>query len=256
MQASNFNLNHYLARVGFQGEVKADIASLTELMRCQLFSIPFENLDVQAGKVVSLVPEEIVDKLINRHRGGYCFELNGLFAMALQALGVEYRFVAARPLLYPEKKPKTHMAIVLKLEDELWLFDLGFGSYGIRAPMRLSRVDTEIIQDHDRFMLTREGECDYVVQASVQGTWRPQFSFDLTPYDWVDFIPANYYSSTHPDTIFVKKLIVILHTPSGRKILSGHTLKIIEQGSEQVLPLSEAEKDRVLREHFGLEIQA
>lgn len=64
MQADNFNLQDYFARIGFQGQPSTDIAKLNALMRCQLFSVPFENLDVQAGKVVSMVPEEIVEKIV------------------------------------------------------------------------------------------------------------------------------------------------------------------------------------------------
>jgi N-hydroxyarylamine O-acetyltransferase len=107
MKADNFTLQSYLSRIGYHGDAQADIATVTEMMRRQLFTVPFENLDVQAGKVVSLVPEEIVEKILNRNRGGYCYEVNGLFAMALQSLGIPYQFVAARPMFYPVKRPKN-----------------------------------------------------------------------------------------------------------------------------------------------------
>lgn len=158
MKAENFVLQKYFDRIGFIGDATADIATITEIMRCQLFTVPFENLDVQAGKVVSLVPEEIVEKILNRNRGGYCYEVNGLFAMALQALGIPYQFVAARPMFYPVKRPKTHMAIVLKVNGEEWLCDLGFGSYGIRAPMRLNLIDVEVKQDFDTFVLSKTND--------------------------------------------------------------------------------------------------
>jgi N-hydroxyarylamine O-acetyltransferase len=77
-------------------------------MRYQLFSVPFENLDVQQGKVISLVPEEIYRKIVERNRGGYCYEVNGLFAMALNALGIPYQFFAARPMTYPVRRPKPY----------------------------------------------------------------------------------------------------------------------------------------------------
>ena len=95
MKAQNFDLQAYFARIGFQGAASADFATLKRMMRCQLFSVPFENLDVQAGKIVSLVPEEIFHKIVDRQRGGYCYEVNGLFAMVLGALGIPYQFVAA-----------------------------------------------------------------------------------------------------------------------------------------------------------------
>ncbi len=118
MQAENFDLSRYLARIGHHGEVAADLTTVALLMRCQLQTVPFENLDVHAGKGVSLKPEDIVTKIIEHRRGGYCYEVNGLFAMALTALGVDWRFVGCRPMTYPARRPRTHMAILADFEGE------------------------------------------------------------------------------------------------------------------------------------------
>ncbi len=252
MKAENFVLQSYLDRINFRGEATADIATLTEMMRCQLFSVPFENLDVQAGQIVSLVPEEIVTKIIERRRGGYCFEVNGLFAMALDVLGVPYQFVAARPMLYPVRKPRTHMALIVQADGADWLFDLGFGSYGIRAPMRLDVLDAEAQQDFDTFMLSKSNEREYLLQALVEGKWADQYAFDLSPQEWIDFVPANYLSSTHPDAIFVKKLVVVLHNPKGRDILFGDTLKTVTEGQVEKRVITPEEKASILRDRFGL----
>lgn len=252
MKAENFVLQEYFDRIGFSGDAKADIATITDLMRCQLFSVPFENLDVQAGKIISLVPEEIVDKIIVRNRGGYCFEVNGLFAMALEALGIPYQFVAARPMMYPVRKPKTHMAIVVKADGEEWLCDLGFGSYGIRAPMRLDLLGAEIRQDFDTFMLSKTNEREYLLQALVEGKWADQFAFDLSPQEWIDFAPVNYLSSTHPDAIFVQKLVVVLHNPKGRASLSGDMLKTVTEGRVEEQTIRAEDKAAILSSRFGL----
>ena len=134
MFAQNFNLENYCKRIGLsQIPSHVDAQVLTQLMQAQLREITFENLDVQAGKVVSLVPESIVSKIVGDNgqakRGGYCYELNGLFAMALTALGVSYQFVFCRPMFYPMRRPKTHMALVVTLGQERYLCDLGFVSY-------------------------------------------------------------------------------------------------------------------------------
>lgn len=252
MKAENFVLQEYFDRINFIGDANADIATLVEMMRCQLFSVPFENLDVQAGKIVSLVPEEIVDKIIGRKRGGYCFEVNGLFAMALEALGIPYQFVAARPMMYPVRKPKTHMAIIVNADGEEWLCDLGFGSYGIRAPIRLNFLDAEIKQDFDTFMLSKANEREYLLQALVEGKWADQYAFDLSPQEWIDFAPANYLSSTHPDAIFVQKLVVVLHNPKGRASLSGDMLKTVTEGRIEKQSIRLEEIEVILNSRFGL----
>jgi len=252
MQANNFNLQDYFKRIGYSGKPAKNIETLRLLMRCQLFSVPFENLDVQAGTVVSMMPEEIVEKLVYRQRGGYCYEVNGLFAMVLQALGFEYQLVAARPMFYPVRRPKTHMAIVVQLEQQAWLCDLGFGSYGIRAPIALELLDHEVTQDSDCFKLSANGQGTFLLQAKVEQHWQPQFEFNLSPWEFLDFYPANYMNSTHPDAIFVQKLLVVLHTPTGRHILFGNTLKTITDGVVEKRILSAEQRVDTLKSVFGL----
>jgi N-hydroxyarylamine O-acetyltransferase len=252
MQAENFTLQAYLNRVGFHGEVVANLATVAAIMRHQLFTVPFENLDVQAGKVVSLVPEDIVEKILYRNRGGYCYEVNAIFAMALEALGIPYQFIAARPMFYPVRRPKTHMAIILKVEGREWLCDLGFGSYGIRAPMRIDALDVEITQDFDSFMLSKTNEREYLLKARVDDLWVDQYAFDLSPQELIDFIPANYLNSTHPDAIFVQKILIVLHNMTGRKILLGDTLKTVDSGKTKKLTIAPTELATTVLENFGL----
>lgn len=255
MKASNFTLSTYFSRIGFAGKATPDIATVRAMMRCQLFSVPFENLDVRAGKIVSLVPEEIVEKILKRGRGGYCYEVNGLFAMALESLGIPYRFVAARPMFYPVRRPKTHMALVVTLDGLDWLCDLGFGSSGIREPLRLDRLDTEVRQDFDLFRLSQSKDGVYLLQALSDGEWKNQYEFNLCPQEWIDFVPANYLNSTHPDAVFVQKLLVALHTPKGRKILFGDALQTIEEGVATKTLLEQETIAGVLGREFGLTLQ-
>lgn len=256
MHADNFSLADYLARIRYNGTPTPDIGTVASLMRHQLFSVPFENLDVQAGKIVSLVPEDIVQKIVHRERGGYCYEVNGLFAMALEALGIEYRLAAARPMIYPARRPRTHMVLIVTLEGERWLCDLGFGSYGIRAPMRLSVLDVEIPQDDDVFKLTAIDNGFFLLQAKVDGEWANQYAFDLSYQEWVDFVPANHLNSTHPDSIFVQKIVAVLLTETGRKILAGDSFKVVTHGRAQKRTISQAEIDGILAREFGLTMPA
>ncbi len=252
MHSENFVLATYFNRIGYTGTPRLDLETLAALMRCQLFSVPFENLDVQAGKIVSMVPEDIVEKILFNSRGGYCYEVNGLFAMALTALGFDYSLIGARPLFYPARRPKTHMVIVVTLENQLWLCDLGFGSFGIRSPLSLQALDTIIQQDDDFFRVARPDSSNFVLQALVDGGWASQYGFDLYPHEWIDFFPANFLNSKHPDAIFVQKLLVVKHNPKGRKILLGNRLKVIEKGVTVVTDLSDIEVQELLKTEFDL----
>ncbi len=252
MHASNFDLTRYQCRIGYYGVAKPDLATVSEWMHLQLCTVPFENLDVQAHKGVSLIPEDIVEKILLKRGGGYCYEVNGLFAMALDALGVPYYFVAARPMFYPERRPKTHMAIVAQLDGGDWLCDLGFGSYGLRRPLPINQLESEIRQDDDAFKLSRLPNGELLLQAISEGQWANQYSFDLTPWEWVDFAPANHLNSTHPQAIFVKQLLLILQTNRGRKILSGNTFKVIEGMSLEKRTVPPSGISSLLNDEFGI----
>lgn len=252
MKVENFIFADYCKRISFSGKAQADVETLAELMRCQLFNVPFENLDVQAGKVVSIAPQDIVNKIVYQPRGGYCYEVNGLFAMALTALGIEYYFVGARPMFYPMRWPKTHMVVIAKIAGEEYLCDVGFGSFGIRAPFPLSEINQPVQQDDDIFKLVCTDNKNYVLQALIDGEWVNQFEFDLYPYQLLDFIPANFFNSKNPDTLFVQKLLVVKHNPNGRKILLGTRLKTIEQGVTHSVDIAPHEIGVVLEKEFGL----
>lgn len=254
MHADNFRLDAYLNRIGFAGWAEPNLETLIALMRRQLFSVPFENLDVQAGKVVSLVPEQIVDKLIERRRGGYCYEVNGLFAMALQAIGIPYQLIAARPMIYPVRRPRTHLAIVAQVDGCEWLCDLGFGSYGIRMPMSLGLLGAEVRQDFDTFRLSAIEDREYLLQAWVEDAWMNQYAFDLWPQEWIDFAPANWLNSTHPDAIFVQKRLIVLHTPTGREMLVGDVLTRVDRGRTLSSVVEPGGMDQLLWERFGLRV--
>ena len=252
MIASNFKLQDYCNRIGYEGTPGPDLESLVGLMRGQLFTVPFENLDVQAGKIVSLEPDDIVQKIVHQPRGGYCYEVNGLFAMALAALGIDYFFVGARPMFYPARRPKTHMVVIAKIAGKQYLCDCGFGSYGIRAPLDLDEINKTVQQDDDSFRLVCEDGKNYVMQALVNGEWVSQYGFDLYPHEMLDFVPANFFNSKHPDAVFVQKLLVVKHNPAGRKILLGNSLKVIENGEVRVLEILDGDIAKVLESEFGL----
>ena len=247
MTSSNFSLPDYLNRIGYSGDVSPNHVTLTALMSHQLQSVPFENTTVQAGKIPSLIPEDIYTKIVTDSRGGYCYEVNGLFAMALTAVGFEWYFAGARPMFYPTRRPKTHMVVIVTIEGKNYLCDTGFGGYGLREPMRISHEE-HADQNGDRFLLElRDGE--YVLTSLVNDEWTLQYSFALTPQEWIEFSLSNYFNATHPDTIFTQKKLAVMQSATGRKILMDNSLKIIDNG---IITLTDVDYDSAAREHFGL----
>jgi N-hydroxyarylamine O-acetyltransferase len=247
MTAPNFSLSDYLRRIGYGGETRPDLATLSALMSAQLQSVPFENTEVQAGRIPSLIPEDIYTKIVTSRRGGYCYEVNGLFAMSLTAIGFEWYFAGARPMFYPSRRPKTHLVVIVTIDGEHYLCDTGFGGYGLRQPIHIQ--DGEIAeQNGDRFRLELSNN-EYVLSSWVNDEWSLQYGFALLPQEWIEFSLANYFNATHPDTIFTQKKLAVMQTPKGRKILVDNTLKIIENGA---IDETNVDYTSAVIEHFGL----
>jgi N-hydroxyarylamine O-acetyltransferase len=245
--ASNFNLVDYLARTSFDGTPKADLETLSKLVQKQLQSVPFENTEVQAGRIPSLAPEDIVTKIITNKHGGYCYEINGLFAMALTTIGFKWYFAGARPMFYPTRRPKTHMVVIVELDGVSYLCDAGFGGYGLREPLVIAG-NAHVVQNGDEFKMELiDGE--YVLSSSVNGEWMRQYGFALIPQEWIEFGLANHFNATHQGTIFTQKKLAIMQTANGRKILIDDELKIIENGNLQKLSVK---YEDAIKEHFGL----
>jgi N-hydroxyarylamine O-acetyltransferase len=256
IEASTFNLEQYLNRIKFSGKIELNIEGITKLMRSQLFSVPFENIDVQAGKVISLNGDDIVNQIVNLKRGGYCYQINGLFSLALQEIGIPHYYVAARPLVNPGQNPKTHLGIIATIENEAYLIDLGFGGNSIRKPLKLSEIGTEIQHDSDTFTLIKTEDNDYLLQILMGTEWSNLYSFDLTPQRWIDFKPANHYNYSHPDSVFTQNLIVVLQNPLGKKILFKNALKSVTNGTSEIVSFEDAQLENILASEFDLKLDS
>lgn len=251
MHADNFNLAAYLKRIGFEGQPATTFATLKQLMQRQLRTVPFENLDVQAGKVVSIVPEDIVAKIVPTRRGGYCYEVNSLFAMALTAIGIPFTLAGARPMTFPERRPRTHMVIIAAIEGRQYLCDTGYGRLAIREPMDLSLIDTPVRQDYDTYrLIVRDGE--YIVQAQMQDGWDNLYSFNLDGFELCDFVPANWFNSTSPDSIFTQKRLIMRHTDDGRILLVDNHLRVFAGGEATERTVTADELPGVVEDLFGI----
>ena len=200
-----FDVAAYLARIGVPSPERADLAALAVLHRAHAAAIPFENLDIQMGRSIDLDPASLQAALVARHRGGYCFQHNSLFRLALTGFGFEVRQREARVRRSAEGRilARTHMVLVVQLEGADWLVDVGFGGEGLAEPVPLD--GTAVVQDGWRYRITREGPLR-VLQRAIDDRWNDLYAFrDDDIYD-VDYALANWYTSTHPESQFVLTL--------------------------------------------------
>ena len=257
LTTDTFKLVDYLQRIGYMEGMRPDLACLQALIRAHGQAIPFENLDVMAHGTINLEPEHLVQKIVYGGRGGYCYEVNAVLYMALQAAGFSVQLVSARPRIFPVLRPRTHMAVVVTLENQQWLCDPAFGGQMPSEPMCLQQLDEVVEQGGEPFKMTLDKEVgEYYLHALLheddEARWQIQYSFSLSPQEWVDFAPGNFLNSTHPDSFFRKQPAMVIFTPEGRNLLFGNRLKVMKNGVTETRLLEGDEYAGVFRDYFKI----
>lgn len=248
------DLDAYFERIGYDGPRGPDLPTLTGIVRAHLGAITFENLDQQLGRRVSSDPEEIFDKLVTRRRGGWCYEQNGLLAMALEKLGFSLTRVAGGVMRVRagDGALGNHLALIVHLADGPWLADVGFGG-SQAAPVPLAEGDH------------RHAPYDITLRRLEDGLWRFEetdggnpFSFDFAAEDadpsrllWHE---ANFQDD--PNSMFLTNLVLQRRLGEDTHMtLRGRTVVTSGPGGvEKRLLESADELAAVVRDDFGLDV--
>lgn len=214
------DLDAYFARIGYTGSRTPSRETLTGILRAQVQTIPFENLDVLLGRPIRTDAESVVRKLVHDRRGGYCFEQNHLLLHALRALGFTAVPMIARvrwQVPADIATGLTHMLVRVTLDGRDWLADAGMGSLSLTAPLDM-RADVEQDTPHDRRRLVRRDD-RFAQQVHFAGEWQDVSHFRPEPAATVDLEMGNWYSHTHPQAHFRNNLMVARATADGRRTL-------------------------------------
>jgi N-hydroxyarylamine O-acetyltransferase len=258
MAMSGFLLPLYLQRIGLDRRPTIDAEGLRRMHSAQVFSIPFENIDIHLGRPISLKQEDLIAKILDRERGGYCFELNGIFLMASKAMGFDVFPLMARVLYGREDPgPRTHEVLIVNLAGQRWLADTGFGGPGLREPIPIL-PDSIYEQCGEFFRLRQDPELGMVLQKKNQDGFSDLYSFDENELTLEsDIEAANHYTSTSPTSIFRMRRMCSLPQPWGRATLIDLELTLRQSGQSKSLTLSPGpEYMAALTKHFGIKIDA
>jgi N-hydroxyarylamine O-acetyltransferase len=247
------NVGAYLDRIGVRRPIGRDAASLRYLQISHLLAVPFENLSIHWGEPIVLDEEALFEKVVVRRRGGFCYELNGLFAALLRELGFDVDLLAAEVATKDGGygPPFDHMTLRVTLAEP-WLVDVGFGD-SFREPLRLDAVG-EQVNAGEAYRIDVVGEHRNLSRRGEGDVWTPQYRFGLEEHELEAYEPMCRYHQTSPDSHFTQNRVCSLATPSGRITLSGTNLIVTERGMRQERALSgEGEWETILRERFGIE---
>ena len=244
----------YLERIGYSGSHTPNADTLRAIHRAHLFSVPFENLDIGWGREIRMDQEAFVRKIVEHHRGGFCYELNGAFSVLLEALGFQVTLLSARVPLADESDSPEFDHLTLRVDlNEPWLADVGFGDCFV-DPLRL-QVDLEQEQQGRCFRVVEVGDSLRLERREGEAGWKPQYLFGLTPRRLEEFAEMCRYHQTSPQSPFTRKRVCSRATPEGRITLSE--MKLIttngDRREERSLK-SEAEWQTALADHFGVQM--
>lgn len=257
-EPANLDLDAYFARIGYDGPTNAGLATLEALHLAHISAVPFENVTIQTGGSISLDAGELFDKIVTRRRGGYCFEQNTFFQQVLTALGfdviaregrVRASAVQGQPV---PVRPRTHKALEVNVGGRSYNVDVGFGADSPLLPLPLDGGEHE--QFGRRYRVCAEGS-RRVLQIQKEGDWADLYAVEPwhEPYH-VDFEVANWFTSTHPNSLFRLRLVVQRQRPGEQHVLIDRTYMRTCGGSSSTRELSVAEIPALLRDVYGLDV--
>ena len=253
------DLPAYFARIAYTGPSEPTHRELRSLVARHLSAIAFENLDPFLGHPADLDPAALVAKLVRARRGGYCQEHNSLFHDVLSALGFSVLALGGRVLwtrAEGQPAPLTHRLTLVELPEGRFIADVGFGGPCPTAPLRLE-PGLEQATPHGVYRFSRDGKV-FELQLRVDDRWQAMYRFDLAAQTRADFEVANWYTSTHPRSLFTQNLVVCRIVSETRVNLLNANLSV-RQPSERVehRVLAGAEElGQVLREVMDLALPA
>jgi N-hydroxyarylamine O-acetyltransferase len=252
-QAVDFDA--YLQRINYRGTLAPTAQTLRELQVANLLTVPFENLSIHANQPIVLEDEALFKKIVEHRRGGFCYELNGLFAALLRSLGFKVDMLSAQVATADGHfgPDFDHMVLLVKLEER-WIADVGFGD-SFLEPLLLDER-TEQVQGARSYKIVTDNDHHILMQRGYDREWITQYRFTLQPYNYADYAAMCRYHQTSPQSHFTRSRVCTRATPEGRITLSE--LRFITtsrdgERQETALP-DEAEYASLLRKRFGIVI--
>lgn len=253
------NPNRYLERMGLVEplfhSVEHDLETLQRLHRQHLMRVPFENLDIHLKRRFTLDAPALYDKIVERRRGGFCYELNGAFAWLLRELGFHVSLLSAR-VIGKDGRPGPgfdHLALLVQL-DERWLADIGFGD-NFLDPLKLDSEEPHFDGLVTHRVVQRDTSAFALERQSPEKSWAPQYVFTTQPREMADFDARCAYHQTSPDSHFARERLCTLATAEGRITLAGLTFIETVGGRRTETKLAgEGEWRRALVDLFGVRL--
>lgn len=252
------NVDAYLERIGLKRhEVSADLDSLKLLQRSHLLTVPFENLDIHWKRPIVLDLDRFYHKIVENRRGGFCYELNGLFDELLCELGFETGLISARVFSGTSHGPEyDHMAILVTFgegdSEEIYLVDVGFGAFS--AEPLLFVLGVEQRDSAGTFLLTHRVDGFFEIMKQAGDDWQSEYIFSGNERTLAEFAEMCDFQQYSPESHFTKGKLSSIMTCDGTKTLTDSKLIVTSKGEKtEELIFDSAGFYKALNDEFGIE---
>jgi N-hydroxyarylamine O-acetyltransferase len=249
-------IEKYLERIGYEGSTEPAMGLLNALQKKHLLNIPFENLDIHYKIPIELNLANIFEKVVIKRRGGFCYELNGIFYELLNSIGFNVKMISAR--VFDQKQqifsPEfDHLAIIAKIDSTDYLADVGFGEFAF-SPLKIE-LNTIHNDERGSFRIARYDDSYYVVAKRAGENWIPEYMFTLKKRDLSEFTGMCHYNQTSPQSHFTQNKFCSLATENGRITVTANKIKITEGDGVTELQLkSDEDFQAALEKYFHIRL--
>ena len=249
-------LSRVFERIGLEYDpaAKPAPALLSAVQLAMATHVPYENLDILAGKPLSLDYGDLYDKIVLRRRGGYCFELNGFLGEVLRSLGYGVTEYMARYLRGETGIPMRRHRVIIATDcaGGRWICDAGIGQSAFRLPLPFEEGAVSE-QFGETYRVDKAPFFGWVISDLHHGAWRRFYSFTEEPQLNIDYEMPSFWCEKSPDSPFTSAPILSIKTEEGRYTVDGDVFRIFrgEEVEERVLESEEARR-AVYGTYFGL----
>lgn len=234
-----------------------NLATLNHYLERYKLTVPFENIDVQNQKPLSVDIDDLYDKIVHQNRGGYCYELNTLFRHYLLEKGFDAHLVSAttHPADGVWSRTGSHMSILVYL-DRPYVADVGFGDLPLHAMPLEEEDDAKTIQDiNGYYRAIYIDHNKFHVQKWTGDYWRTSYEGTMTTRSIEDFSEPLAYNQHNENSVFVRKLVITLPKFYGRVSMSENDLTVTKEGEKTKTPVTKDNYRQLLSNYFGLHVK-
>ena len=256
-KSHELDLIAYRDRIGFVGEFEPNLAVLRQIARRHAMSIPFENLDVLLGRGIDLSAPALEKKLVSDHRGGYCFEQNGLMLNVLRQIGFAVQPLSGRvrmELTRDVLPPRTHLFLSVRIDHDDWIFDVGVGGFSLTSPIRRQFAGDQTTLHETRRIVEEDGK--FFHQVWTGSNWIDAYEFTGEEMREVDREVSNWWTSTNPKSKFSNNLFCARADEDGERLGILNDRFIRRRGADVLEQFTFTSADHildVLHQRFGIQ---